>query len=324
MSSYMNDKTRFEMFKFCLFSILQQNENLDELFIGMSFDSKEDYDKNYKELIELIEENNTCLKITIIKKFKRFSQGEMWKEISNFTKYLKDTWVVFTDDDDIWDVNRVKYYKTVLNDKPEKCSAIRSSNYINHENNLNLNIYGYSHVEYFLEKNILKIDKDMPGDFTNYVNFMCNIEIFNDFLNSQKMKLLQHRLCDCFFTSFILTYKHGIFSTLSFEPNTWMYFWRSDNGYKQSLPCRNNQIKNKYGKMKECLEINIPLLLISKNNINSLDFRNKILNCLKDREWNIIPLTKIEQKRMVKIGRKIANDFIDEYLNDEKKFGITR
>lgn len=145
----------------------------------------------------------------------------------------ENTWIIFSDDDDIWNEHRLATY----------CSIIKQFNdpqaiYVKTD-------------EYELDKN-----KIIKGKDDNYVNYCIRHKYVKLFFDSVNINILQHRFCDVFMRSFISTYGDDKLKHAKVDTSEILYVWRHVD-YPRSCEVTTNLEQKKVKEIKEMFYHNL-------------------------------------------------------------------
>ena len=140
------------------------------------------------------------------------SQFEHYQFLTNILIMEKDdtemTWILFSDDDDEWEANRLAAYHCMImslaesNDEYSKVSSIC----------------------YTDKETADKYDKitNYLGSYTDYCVKLKYLEIF---FGSASGAQLKHKFCDCYFIKFIRTYGLGVLQQAFSSTDDILYVW---------------------------------------------------------------------------------------------------
>jgi hypothetical protein len=255
LASYIDTEIRIKNFKRCLKSIKNQvNVSYDtwEILISISVPDDNLFKLTKDLLNEFIDDG---LKITVDYKREKMSQFNQYKsllkyinnpsEISNNILYNdSNTWLMFSDDDDIWHPYRVFEYEQCIKycmDKPQYISISGKSCYNNTKKKYaNLNISSSTDVDLLLTKKKLKIQSIDASGTSIYVAYCIRLYVFNEYFSKIPDKLLFQSFCDTSFANFIAVYgiQTGIGENINIDntcvPNNWMYYYDLVRDYEHS------------------------------------------------------------------------------------------
>jgi len=165
----------------------------------------------------------------------------MWKKLLNINPELSapDTWIVFSDDDDLWHPDRLATYAEGVGAAQCDITDVRAPHYVDGTEEDDGKIMVASDVDRLLDLKTLKVVLSSAGIFMktgkktgagNYVDHCVRGKVFATFLEGANDFMLQNPMCDVMLQRHITTYngltgKHYI---LTEAP--WMYFWRRHAG----------------------------------------------------------------------------------------------
>lgn len=218
------------------------------LYISVSIDDAvkilfEFYEKNkwnYENLFFYVEQEKTP-------QFMHYKK--LREKINNI--YNNDVWVIFTDDDDIWDKDRSLYYKLII----EKCNK-------NEETIVSYvwictfcNCTGSNFNENYVIKNQFDnadTEKERGGKLQDYWQIGCQLKYFNDYIDKCSDELLKDGYCNLLFVKYFNFSKRAI-KWNSKDKKRFVYYWRTmDENDKNSDV---HEVNNLQKKLKEKMYI---------------------------------------------------------------------
>ena len=160
-------------------------------------------------------------------------------------------WLLFSDDDDLWDQQRVFAYWGVLGNSAlrgvlPQATSIRSLVYaakvgthVRTEMQLmSTEMHAFQptcavHVTGAIERGLVRTEEPASDTKGDYVNYCVRAAVFREFFEHVPADLVAHRLCDMAFVHFVRHYRPDDgFVTPSFAPSReWMYYYRDNGGY---------------------------------------------------------------------------------------------
>ncbi|AYV85331.1 MAG: hypothetical protein Satyrvirus11_13 [Satyrvirus sp.] len=156
--------------------------------------------------------------VNILKKIKTYGFNLLYskEKLSQFQHYKNimdnltiddeiNTWILFSDDDDIWSIHRLMnfYYPLTTLEIPDICSYIKIVPHAKLSNN-----------------KIIDITED------NYVNYCVRFKYLKLFFYNVNDDILMHRYCDVFFVSFMCGYGARILNHVILQVDYPVYIWR--------------------------------------------------------------------------------------------------
>lgn len=178
---------------------------------------------------------NTCLgKLPTHKKLRVFvrqvqkTQFQHYKELSsNLDDLHENTWVMFSDDDDIWNSNRVEYYSKLIQSTVDRC--VKPA-YVFTETTLYadtiFDVTCETDVNLLVSSGKLKLTtqpKDGQFSLANYINYVVSLKTFCHFVTRCSDDILKHALCDVGFAKYLRNHSEQVAIAQSSQ---WLYFYR--------------------------------------------------------------------------------------------------
>ena len=212
IASHLNCNERMKNFDELLDSIHKQ-KNFDELIDNIH--KQKDSEKNI--YISLSADNNIDTS-KIIKKINSLGFTLLFSEtkLSQFQHYSKlinivneqNIWIIFSDDDDVWDNYRLATYEKILN----------------HDNIKNMTFIKIIPTAILSQ---MKGNKYTFSNEDNYVNYCIPIKYVKMFFDSVTENILLNKFCDVFFVTFITTYGAPTLQHAELDMERPIYFWRN-------------------------------------------------------------------------------------------------
>ncbi len=253
-ASHVNNVSRFIMFEKTLESWSKQSSPVD-LYISISYDPL--IEKEIDVFIKKSQNIKNALQVSpvFVKKSKRLYQFEHFREL---VKYLKSekiindkTYIIFTDDDDIWSHFRAQIYYNVIKITGDICFRITDSTI------KGPNIFGtiFSNNDEYIELCMLVADFEKVLD----VNYVPEGEVQSEEMQSEEVQNEEVRRNNIARYSFDITLseqikrQHPNYKTHSLRdpakynnkfPIAWLYFYQMDwslehvtycDGYKSEV-----------------------------------------------------------------------------------------
>lgn len=171
---------------------------------------------NKKICISLSHDENINITKTLelIRKY-RFDLNYSKKKLSQFEHYKKlvdgltvndplNTWIIFSDDDDIWNDNRIYTYHDIIKK-------------VNDDNVAYLKTSAFEVVN----NKIFRINTK-----TNYVDFCVRYKYLKNFFDNVTNEALKHKFCDVLFAYYVQRLGIGSLKHIEAEFDKPMYVWR--------------------------------------------------------------------------------------------------
>lgn len=241
IASYIDSSQRWEFFLQMINTVANQSEALHAIYIGISFPS-EDMQKVYEPRLGMVRSmlRGVCSVLTIKQTKTRCSQGKMWqKMVRNYpTLSDPDTWILFSDDDDLWHRHRVNMYlhglQSISKYPPSQqllVSNIRSKVYVTSARDTD--DVKVEDIDALLKSGEL----ELASCSHNYWDICMRGSIFCDFINLANDFMLQDPTFDVLLRYHICTYDTPNGKCIPIKPGggVWMYFWRKHTGVCSAL-----------------------------------------------------------------------------------------
>ena len=209
VASHIDSLHRWELFLQMINTVSTQSESLDAFYIGISFPSK-DMQQIYESRLDTVRDllRGVCSRLTITQTKAPCSQGKMWQRMVRRYPALSDpnTWILFSDDDDLWHKDRVAMYLHGLQKVRQYPPSQRML-----VSNIRSNVYATSNretrevkvedVDVLLESGELHL-----GSQGNYWDLCIRGTIFCEFINIANDFILQDPMFDVLLRHHICTY----------------------------------------------------------------------------------------------------------------------
>eukprot|EP00933_Yihiella_yeosuensis_P081142 TRINITY_DN94691_c0_g1_i1.p1 TRINITY_DN94691_c0_g1~~TRINITY_DN94691_c0_g1_i1.p1 ORF type:complete len:405 (+),score=86.35 TRINITY_DN94691_c0_g1_i1:93-1217(+) len=228
LSSHIGDKKRLARLRQCLESVAAQTGPLAAFFVVWSAPDTlaADVEKLFEELQRKLPQTFVkCLRQT-----KRTSQfyDIRWLYDELVSKEPKGTWLIFTDDDDLWGPERVRLYLGVIsaNARAPGVTGVGATHKVRPKDRSKV---AQSPKE--VEKHLASGDALHCGGVhveEEFFDFACPVECLGDFLKMCNEETLLHPFCDLRFTRFIQEYYTGgkcMYFPTSEKTNPWVYYY---------------------------------------------------------------------------------------------------
>ena len=228
-ASHMNTLGRWERFMQMLTSWKEQTWELP-LIVSMSFE------ESVEGVIKLPEMEG----LTIIRQRRKTSQFEHYKVLAELD-WGDETWVMFTDDDDLWHEARAEAYVTMLQEcrkRGVRPAYVVSKTIVATEEDDPPGLETAEDVTVLFERGVISqevFDKKDVGrmESGNYVEYGVSIQTLRGFLQGVHRELLEHKFCDLAFTRYLREGHDLPMCRLQPEGIPWLYFYRRDPGIGQ-------------------------------------------------------------------------------------------
>lgn len=240
VASYIDSLDRWKLFMQMINTVATQTESLDAVYIGISFPSK-DMQQIYESRLHMVRDllSNVCSRLTITQTRARCSQGKMWQRMARRYPALSDpsTWLLFSDDDDLWHKDRVAMYlhglQMVRQHPPSQrmlVSNIRSN--VCATSDRETRDVKMEDVDVLLESGELHL-----GSQLNYWDLCIRGTIFCEFMSIANDFILQDPTFDVLLRAYICKYNSPNGRCIIMKPaaGVWMYFWRKHDGVCSAL-----------------------------------------------------------------------------------------
>jgi hypothetical protein len=143
-------------------------------------------------------------------------------------KYSRDTWIVFSDDDDIWDKDRILYYWTLLSNlkklgKEDAISHMQIPTYcVNYKDNFdeNYDVRNLDHIE----------SANFTHQHLDYWQFSCQLKYLENFINRCSPILLADGYCNLYFVKYFYNKKTPAYRWYTKDKQRFVYYWRGNAG----------------------------------------------------------------------------------------------
>lgn len=236
LSSVIQDPLRLRYFRLLLDSVRNQQQPLDGFFVSIYVAPELEVD-----LTVLLRGIPNC------RVLKHKSPKLQFVQIQHMADRLdqyfpcplnKKRFIMFSDDDDLWNSDRVSAYRitteyafeNVPNEMAFVSSVCSRAQTVHNVISCDKLHKDESNVDDYLSCGCIKfqeIPKDEIPEYHNYV--VCDF-VLTEFLKENKVMVQTNHYCDMHFGYFLCSYKAGLYRTLhvgyQFE-NDWLYFYRS-------------------------------------------------------------------------------------------------
>jgi len=251
-ASVIKEQIRFNYFKDMIQSVRNQNLYPDLFFLSIHISPKlnisnEDFNNIFKDF--------PC-KYYILKQKrpkKQFLQyKEMFNRLDQHFDDLNKTWIMFSDDDDLWNTMRTKVFFAGINlfkvsypnSDEEKfvCVGIPESV----KQKVDAKVCCKIHTSFDVTKGIScgcveveiqsleQIQRNIitkKGIWAEHHEYLIKTQVLGNFLKQNNFLVETNRYCDMDFRYFIISYKHNLNYKSVFIPiEEWMYFYRASCG----------------------------------------------------------------------------------------------
>lgn len=201
IASHINCNERLIHFRQLLRSINKQRNTIDKnIIISLSYDTDIQIDSTIK-LIEKYRFQLLNNKTTKLSQFEHYNNIVVNAEISD----PDNTWIIFSDDDDIWSDDRLHMYNILIPNV--------------HSNKI---VTVIKTPSYQLTNSEIK---KMTGN-GNYVDRCVRYTYVKFFFENINLKSLKNKFCDMFFSSLISRYGDGKLMVMDIDLESPIYIWR--------------------------------------------------------------------------------------------------
>lgn len=317
-ASYLSNLIKVKWMNEMIESWISQSHNVP-LYISISIDENLEsifyYYLNNKW-------NNKDLFFYVTKE--KLSQFQHYKKLCDLLleKYDRNTWIVFTDDDDIWDKDRVLYYKTLVENlkkmgKENSVSHIQIPTHcVNYKNQFddNYSIRNFEHIE----------TADSTHKHLDYWQFSCQLKYLKNFIEQTSPILINDGFCNLYFVKYFYNKKTPVYRWYTKNKNRFVYYWRGSAGYNINDNDNQNNDVHLLEKLKKksAEEAIIKVFLQERINSDSIKEKNK------DKITNYIEKTSKliqnfdNQKMEQEIYKLFNSDKYDPYINSPILEGV--
>ena len=228
-ASHMNTLGRWERFMQMLTSWKEQTVEVP-LIVSMSFE------ESVEDVISLPEMEG----LTIIRQRRKMSQFEHYQALAELD-WAEGTWVMFTDDDDLWHEARVDVYTTMLRGCKRQGvtpAYIVSKTIVVSERDDPPGLERAEDVTALYERGVIRQKAFDKGDVAemdvgNYVEYGVSVNTLRGYLDGISVELLKSKFCDLAFSRYLRDGHDVIMCRLQPEGIPWLYFYRRDPGIGQ-------------------------------------------------------------------------------------------
>lgn len=197
------------------------------LFISLSYDEYLQEDilntiSQMREMYPLLTVNISNVKLAQFEHYKILSETVV-------VLYSPSTFIIFSDDDDLWSENRVELYKNCISqfhDIIHSVSSIKMCGYYTCDGASHPDmryISNFAQLQNY--KNLIKVidTVNIPGEYWQYC---VPIKYFQEFMTKASDDLLKHKYCDLTFTKFIYFYNPENVKIVHLPKDRIGYFYR--------------------------------------------------------------------------------------------------
>jgi hypothetical protein len=212
----------------------------------------------------------------------KLTQFQHYQKLSNILleKHGRNTWIMFTDDDDIWEKDRILYYKTLIDnlkklEKENSVSHIQIPTFcVNFKDNFDSNytIRNLEHIE----------AADFTHQHLDYWQFSCQLKYLIKFIEQASPVLLADGYCNIYFVKYFYNKKTPAYRWYTKDKNKFVYYWRGSAGLNRKEGTKENEdgIHLLEKLKKKCPEESI-IKIYSQENSNCEMIRTKNKEHLK-------------------------------------------
>ena len=215
-------------------TVASQSEALHALYIGISYPSESEQ-QLYEAHLDRVRSrlSGVCSSLTIKRTKTPCSQGKMWQRMVRDYASLSEpnTWILFSDDDDLWHKHRVKVYMLSLQKIDEMppsqqlcVSNIRSNVYVTSDQDTR--DVKAREIDGLLNSGVLRLGSQNM----NYWDICMRGTIFCNFINIANDFLLQDPMFDVLLRHYVCSSLDEKCINIQPVSGNWMYFWRKQDG----------------------------------------------------------------------------------------------
>lgn len=233
--SHMTSIEKMSLFQLMVKS-WHNNSVVIPLYVSMSCDTKI-YD-NIRRRIEIMELLYPELKIFLSNH--PLSQFEHYKLLSEkvIEIYGPDIFILFTDDDDLWNTSRVKVYSECIiqmDEQIQNISSFKSSSYADSTilnngctagpNSIIKEINSPKDVDINLQSGFIQITSSIDT-YGEYWEYCVQLKYLQEFISKASIDILRNKYCDLCFVKFIRLYDLDNKIIAIIKNDDWLYFHR--------------------------------------------------------------------------------------------------
>ena len=264
VASVITEPVRLGFFKQLLLCIKRQTVPLDGLLISIYIDPCLSVDMS--ELFRDMGKN-----VLILHQKSKKRQFVQYEELSRRVDsgafackdHSKATFLLFSDDDDIWNDNRVRAYhdmwKVVLERRdadPNQVSSICMMEKTTHTDHRCPEHAGSSNVDDMLECGCASfevISQNTTDRIAEYHEYAVRPRVLREFCESHQRWVKHNRFADLEFRYYVCTFMPSVFFTVLTFPRHWIYFYRGGDYPSVTNPYKDRKSKMEYAvEMCEC------------------------------------------------------------------------
>lgn len=232
-ASHINTLERFECLKAMISSWINQTTRC-KLYISISFDT---HIQSQSALLASLGEHEL---LCIFPQSTKLSQFEHYRFLT--TRMEEDTYILFTDDDDIWHKDRVfaftEVYKAIHFESSTNLLSVRIPVYLSSDNKNNkLKVMTTCDIENAIKKGDVALVESDNTAFTEHWTYMVRLSTLCDFVMSCSDVILRHKYCDVLFIKFLRCCKGYQNAVVYTNKKTWMYYYRNCEDVKSVTSC---------------------------------------------------------------------------------------
>lgn len=225
---HIHDESRCRGLENCLRTIRQQSSPPDLLLIGWSAgdaSTRTATAQFFQEMMETKVINNEPSSVEgCSSQFQHFQRLLQDPRLSTLACNGKATWIVFSDDDDLWHPERVYSYRHVIETMatlPDD-RDVRSMSHAQICPGVREIASSFFHSEVMLQDGLAKRVVGAEDDRLEYFDYALRLDLMQDFFEWISSGLLEHKFCDRALLRFLaLAGRESVF----FHPGCWMYFY---------------------------------------------------------------------------------------------------
>jgi hypothetical protein len=207
IASHVNSLKRIERVLTLFSSIKKQSQMPTRTIMSMS----SSLDKENSTAIQSVLEAAKEASVEVIQQAHALKQFEHYDFLTNLLKdYSDNTWILFSDDDDIWHEDRIASYQQAISTVDEKCMTVKS-------------------LVCKRNDKIMKLAIDVLNCYVNYATRLSRLRLF---MSGTSLQVKRHASCDLLFARF-MALRVPITGFTTKEGN-WMYDWTNDQSYQHN------------------------------------------------------------------------------------------
>jgi len=225
---HIHDESRCRGLENCLRTIRQQTSAPDLSLIGWSAgdaSTRTATAQFFQEMMETKVINNEPSSVEgRLSQFQHFQQLLQDPRLSTLACNGKPTWIMSSDDDDLWHRERVFTYRHIIETMatlPDD-RDVRSTNHAQLCPGVSEIASSFFHAEVMLQEGLAKRVVGAEDDRLEYFDYALRLDLMQDFFEWISSGLLEHKFCDRALIRFLALARN---ESVFFHPSCWMYFY---------------------------------------------------------------------------------------------------